>query len=146
MSQHDLIFGSLDFDDNPAPMITTYRDYVNFDAATVENAILAIPWSDFFASNEPDLLVNFFNKQVKQTHDACIPLRTKRGSKLQRRRDVEFPRKPHAHLPEAVHRRRLVSNEDELPVGFRPSCNVVGMRTSRLPVGDCSIKIGIQDE
>ncbi|KAL1375023.1 hypothetical protein pipiens_004763 [Culex pipiens pipiens] len=70
MSQHDLIFGSLDFDDNPAPMITTYRDYVNFDAATVENAILAIPWSDFFASNEPDLLVNFFNEQVKQVHDA----------------------------------------------------------------------------
>ncbi|XP_038104855.1 uncharacterized protein LOC119765306 [Culex quinquefasciatus] len=82
MSQHDLIFGSLDFDDNPAPMITTYRDYVNFDAATVENAILAIPWSDFFASNEPDLLVNFFNEQVKQVHDACIPLRTKRGSKV----------------------------------------------------------------
>ncbi|XP_039448705.1 uncharacterized protein LOC120427855 [Culex pipiens pallens] len=82
MSQHDLIFGSLDFDDNPAPMITTYRDYVNFDAATVENAILAIPWSDFFASNEPDLLVNFFNEQAKQVHDACIPLRTKRGSKV----------------------------------------------------------------
>ncbi|KAL1397970.1 hypothetical protein pipiens_009334 [Culex pipiens pipiens] len=49
---------------------------------------------------------------------------------LQRRRDVDFPRKLHAHLPEAVHRRRMVSNEDEFPVGFRPSCNVVGMWNS----------------
>ncbi|KAL1401471.1 hypothetical protein pipiens_006571 [Culex pipiens pipiens] len=51
-------------------------------------------------------------------------------AELQRRRDVDFPRKLHAHLPEAVHRRRMVSNEDEFPVGFRPSCNVVGMWTS----------------
>ncbi|KAL9694072.1 hypothetical protein quinque_013357 [Culex quinquefasciatus] len=52
------------------------------EVATVEKAILAIPWSDFFASNEPDLLANFFNEQVKQVHDACIPLRTKKGSKV----------------------------------------------------------------
>lgn len=76
LSQHDLIFGSLDFDVTPVETSRTYRDYVNFDAQAVANAINSIPWNQFYAIDDPDELVEFFNYHIINVHNECIPLRT----------------------------------------------------------------------
>lgn len=81
LSQHDLIFGSLNFEAMPVRKIDTYRDYVNFNPITLQNAILSIPWNVFYAIQNPNELVNFFNTHVKKIHDENIPLRTCRSHK-----------------------------------------------------------------
>lgn len=75
LSQHDLIFSSLDFDTTPAPSFGTYRDYVHFDAQALRNSVLAIPWNSFSVIDDPNVLTNFFNSHLKPIHDNCIPLR-----------------------------------------------------------------------
>lgn len=75
LSQHDLIFGSLDFDAAPRRKINAYRDYVNFNANALENGIRSIPWGDFDSLEDPNDLLRFFTTHLKQVHDHCIPLR-----------------------------------------------------------------------
>lgn len=81
LSQHDLIFGSLDFDANPTPRLSTYRDYANFDTRTLQNAILSVPWGLYYGMDDPNELASFFNSNVKRIHDDCIPLRTCKSHK-----------------------------------------------------------------
>ncbi|XP_053698799.1 uncharacterized protein LOC128745748 [Sabethes cyaneus] len=75
LSQHDLIFASLDFDISPPSSLCFYRDYVNFDAYVLENEILAIPWNRFYAMETPSDCLDFFNAHIKRVHETCIPLR-----------------------------------------------------------------------
>lgn len=75
LSQHDLIFASLDFDANPVPRVNTYRDYVNFDSTSLVDAVSSVPWHNFYEVNDPNELADFFNSRMKQIHDVCIPLR-----------------------------------------------------------------------
>lgn len=81
LSQHDVIFGSLDFDDSPVPTIQTYRDYVNFDARVLGNAIQSVAWDNLYAIDSPDEMLDFLNSHLKRIHDQCIPLRTSSGRK-----------------------------------------------------------------
>ncbi|KAL9692451.1 hypothetical protein quinque_005550 [Culex quinquefasciatus] len=81
LSQHDLIFASLDFDVAEPLTTTTYRDYVNFDAQSLKDAVLCIPWNRFYEFSEPEESVDFFTDQLKTVHDAYIPLRTRSNRK-----------------------------------------------------------------
>lgn len=81
LSQHDLIFGSLDFDASLTSRVDTYRDYINFNSRVLRDAILSVPWSAFYATRDPNELVSFFNTHVKQIHDECIPIRTSKNQK-----------------------------------------------------------------
>lgn len=81
LSQHDLIFGSLDYDTAPVVRVNTYRDYVNFDAQRLENGINSIPWYDFLSVQDSDELLCFFNTHLKPAHVLYIPLRTSNSRK-----------------------------------------------------------------
>ncbi|KAL9705436.1 hypothetical protein quinque_008954 [Culex quinquefasciatus] len=59
LSQHDLIFASLDFDANPVPRVNTYRDYVNFDSTSLVDAVSSVPWHNFYEVNDPNELADF---------------------------------------------------------------------------------------
>ncbi|XP_055543328.1 uncharacterized protein LOC129728882 [Wyeomyia smithii] len=76
-SKHDLIFGSLDFDTSPETTTQTYRDYVNFDALTLQNAVLSVVWDEMYSINDPNILLDTFNSHLRRIHDQCIPLRTR---------------------------------------------------------------------
>ena len=75
LSQHDLIFASLDFDVSRTSSQRTYRDYVNFDPHALETALLSVPWNQFYEIADPNEAMEFFNAHVKAVHDTCIPLR-----------------------------------------------------------------------
>lgn len=75
LSHHDLIFASLDFDISPPTGRFTYRDYTNFDPHALQNAVLSIPWGQFYAIDDPNEAMEFFNAHIKTVHDSCIPLR-----------------------------------------------------------------------
>ena len=75
LSQHDLIFASVDFDITRPLNRRTYRDYVNFDPHVLENAILTIPWNQFYEMDNANDSTAFFNANIKRVHDLCIPLR-----------------------------------------------------------------------
>lgn len=77
LSQHDIILASLNFDVTPVARIDTYRDYVNFNAAVLENAVHTVPWNIFYGTRDPNVLLDFFNHHIKSIHDQCIPLRTR---------------------------------------------------------------------
>ncbi|XP_053692551.1 uncharacterized protein LOC128741001 [Sabethes cyaneus] len=77
LSQHDLIFASTDFNVTQSTHGNTYRDYVNFDSQSLENAILSIAWNYFYENENPDECLEFFNRHIKAVHDCCIPLRTR---------------------------------------------------------------------
>ncbi|XP_058816324.1 uncharacterized protein LOC131679601 [Topomyia yanbarensis] len=76
LSQHDLIFASLDFDANPVTRVHEYRDYVNIDIQALRNAILSVNWDSFYNIQDSSEQVSFFNSSIKQIHDDYIPLRT----------------------------------------------------------------------
>lgn len=79
LSQHDLIFGSIDIDVTRSTLTRTYRDYLHFDEQLVYNSIHSVPWDEFYACEDADQLLNFFNENVKRVHDRCIPLRTSKN-------------------------------------------------------------------
>lgn len=81
LSQHDLIFGSIDYDTVDAQRVITYRDYVNFDAQRLQASILSVPWASFYSIDDPDEMLQFFSNQMKMIHDTCIPCRTKSDQK-----------------------------------------------------------------
>ena len=75
LSQHDLIFGSLDFNVTTVITVQKYRDYVHFDPNAIANAVSRIPWNDFYAINDSNELVEFFNEHIVNIHNEYIPLR-----------------------------------------------------------------------
>ncbi|XP_053692211.1 uncharacterized protein LOC128740674 [Sabethes cyaneus] len=75
LSQHDLIFVSVDFVVTRSSSLRTYRDYANFDPHILESEILTIPWNQFYAMENPNVSMEFFNEHIKRVHDLCIPLR-----------------------------------------------------------------------
>ena len=79
LSQHDLIYASLDYDATQPPTVTTYRDYVHFDADALKTATLRIPWRNFYEISDPN--DEFFTEQLKIVHDTFFPLRTSSGRK-----------------------------------------------------------------
>ncbi|KAL9698013.1 hypothetical protein quinque_001454 [Culex quinquefasciatus] len=76
LSQHDLIYASLDFDATQTPTVNNYRDYVHFDADALKTATISIPWRNFYAISDPNHSLEFFTEQLKIVHDTCFPLRT----------------------------------------------------------------------
>ena len=64
LSQHDLIFSSLDFNVIPVTTVQKYRDYINFDPNAIANAIDCIPWNQFYAIGDANELVEFFNEHI----------------------------------------------------------------------------------
>lgn len=75
MSQHDLIFVSLDFDVVPSRNINMYRDYTNFDPHALEIELCNVPWDEFYCMQDVNDKVCFFNAHLKAIHDRVIPLR-----------------------------------------------------------------------
>ncbi|KAL9698909.1 hypothetical protein quinque_002350 [Culex quinquefasciatus] len=76
LSQHDLIYVSLDFDATQPVTVNTYRDYVHFDADALKFATVSIPWRNFYAILDPNHSLEFFTERLKIVHDTCFPLRT----------------------------------------------------------------------
>ncbi|KAL1375226.1 hypothetical protein pipiens_017617 [Culex pipiens pipiens] len=76
LSQHDLIYVSLDFDATQPVTVNTYRDYVHFDADALKCATVSIPWRNFYAILDPNQSLEFFTERLKIVHDTCFPLRT----------------------------------------------------------------------
>ncbi|XP_053690713.1 uncharacterized protein LOC128739260 [Sabethes cyaneus] len=81
LSQHDLIFASLDSVVTREEQKITFRDYVNFDAQAVANAVLSVPWNEFYVLTEVNQLASFFTHQMKTIHDEYIPLREAKANK-----------------------------------------------------------------
>ncbi|XP_055522687.1 uncharacterized protein LOC129716869 [Wyeomyia smithii] len=75
LSQHDLIFATLEFEVTRSQPNQTFRDYVNFNAQAVAQAVLSVPWNEFYGLSDIDELTNFFNFHIKRIHDLHIPLR-----------------------------------------------------------------------
>ncbi|KAL9700936.1 hypothetical protein quinque_004377 [Culex quinquefasciatus] len=75
LSQHDLIYVSLDFDATQPVTVNTYRDYVHFDADALKFATVSIPWRNFYAILDPNHSLEFFTERLKVVHDTCFPLR-----------------------------------------------------------------------
>lgn len=76
MSNHDLLFTSIDIDYCCTVDPISYRDYACVDPANIIAFYNEIDWSSFYQMNNPDLLVDFFTSNVKNLHDTCVPIKT----------------------------------------------------------------------
>lgn len=77
MSNHDLLFASLDVDvllSSADPV--SYRDYSRFNPSTAISIFNQISWDEFYQSNNPEILLHFFNEHVKTMFDTTIPVKT----------------------------------------------------------------------
>ncbi|XP_062711773.1 uncharacterized protein LOC134289634 [Aedes albopictus] len=75
MSNHDLLFASLDVDMTRIQKPVSFRDYRNFDSSTVITMFNQIDWEAFYYINNPDILLTFFNDHVKNIFNMTVPLK-----------------------------------------------------------------------
>lgn len=75
ISNHDLIVASLNFYANTSINLATYRDYVNFNAEGLFESFHAIDWSYYFSVDNPNILLDILNNNLKRLHNNFFPLR-----------------------------------------------------------------------
>lgn len=75
MSNHDLIFASVDVDVSNVNENICFRDYGHMNSSLLLTMFDQIDWNYFFSLDNPDILVDFFNTNIKNLHDNCVPLR-----------------------------------------------------------------------
>lgn len=76
LSNHDLLFASLDFDLLPNNNTRTFRDYSRINSSKVIELYNRIEWNEFYSIDNPDYLVPFFNNHIENIFDSCVPLKT----------------------------------------------------------------------
>lgn len=148
LSQHDLLFSSLDFDATPIPKIKIYRDYVNFNAPALEVAIQLVPWDNMHSIDDPDELLRFFNDHLKRIHDHYIPLRTSCGRRQNNtwfdydirkailERDLAYRdwlNAPSDSKTQVKRRYKLLRNRTNTMIKKKKALHLSGFLDSRLP-------------
>lgn len=81
ISNHDLVFASFDYDCTVCEKSVTYRDFKNINPHFVLDQFYDIPWHQFFDSDDPDMLLEFFNNNIKRLYEGSVPLKTFRPKK-----------------------------------------------------------------
>lgn len=81
ISKHDLLFTSLNFSNKHNESGYWYRDYVNYDHASLFESFFRINWNDYFCVDDPDMLTNIFNNHLAMLHDQFFPLRFRKFRK-----------------------------------------------------------------
>uniref|UniRef100_A0A1W7R6J3 Putative reverse transcriptase n=1 Tax=Aedes albopictus TaxID=7160 RepID=A0A1W7R6J3_AEDAL len=81
ISKHDLLFASLNFSNKDGETGYWYRDYLNYDHASLHDAFLAIDWNRFFCVDDPDILINMINNHFTVLHDNFFPLQFRKFRK-----------------------------------------------------------------
>lgn len=75
-SNHDLIFASLDIDMVHVPNKIKFRDYRSMDVHGLTHDFNSLNWSNYYRSNDPNALLNFFNCCLVDLHDKYVPVRS----------------------------------------------------------------------
>lgn len=81
ISNHDLIFASLDFDREYHEDGYWFRDYYNFDSDMLRTHFLSPDWDDFLQINDPDVLLHVLNSRLVDLHDRFFPLKFRKSRK-----------------------------------------------------------------
>lgn len=76
LSNHDVVFASLNISKSKSPTRISYRDYNSIDIPGLTEAVNAIDWNSFYRIDSSDYLINFFNAKIKSLHDQFVPMKS----------------------------------------------------------------------
>lgn len=76
LSRHDLVFASLNISSVESTRAINYRDYSNIDLHGMTDSVNSFDWTSFYGIDDPNILVDLFNNEVKSLHERFVPLRT----------------------------------------------------------------------
>lgn len=80
-SNHDLVFASFDYNTSNHINEISYRDYKHMNPNVILEHFNSIDWTNYFAMNDPNDLLDFFNENIGRLFENCVPLRTFRPKK-----------------------------------------------------------------
>lgn len=81
LSNHDLVFASLDFDYKVSPKSFEFRDYNAVQVDPLINVFYAADWRSFYSSNDSNQQLEFLNSLLTDLHNTFVPIRTVRSKR-----------------------------------------------------------------